>query len=129
MIKDERLLEDAYDDRDGVTAAFNLNLLNRLNRELGGNFDLTSFRHRAIWNRPESRIEMHLESMRNQRVYIEAANLQLHFTTSETIHTESSYKFTDERVCNLVDDAGFAVEQTWTDERQWYAVTLARIRE
>jgi hypothetical protein len=87
----------AYDDKDGVTAAFNLNILHRLNRELGANFDTGCFRHRARWNRVESRIEMHLESTRDQCVNIPAAQLSVQFAAFETIHTENSYKFTRKR--------------------------------
>ncbi len=125
MVKDEATLVRAYDDQDGVTAAFNLNILHRLNRELGANFDTASFRHRARWNRGESRIEMHLESTRAQRVRIPAAQLSVQFAVSETIHTESSYKFTQKTLGALLDDAGFTIEQTWTDPRKWYALTLA----
>jgi dimethylhistidine N-methyltransferase len=128
MVKDETTLVRAYDDRDGVTAAFNLNILHRLNKELGANFDLGCFRHRALWNRVESRIEMHLESTRNQCVHIPAAQLSVEFAAFETIHTESSYKFTRKTLGTLLEDAGFAIEQTWTDPRQWYAVTLAGLR-
>ena len=125
LVKDEATLVRAYDDREGVTAAFNLNLLNRLNRELGANFDTGSFRHRALWNRVESRIEMHLESTRDQCVDIPAAELSVDFAAFETIHTESSYKFTPKTLRALLDDAGFKIEHTWTDPRQWYALTLA----
>jgi dimethylhistidine N-methyltransferase len=125
MVKDVATLVRAYDDRDGVTAAFNLNILHRLNRELGANFDTSCFRHRARWNRRESRIEMHLESTRNQCVDIPAAELTIQFAASETIHTESSYKFTQKTLGALLDDAGFTIKQTWTDPRQWYALTLA----
>jgi L-histidine Nalpha-methyltransferase len=128
MVKDEPTLVRAYDDKDGVTAAFNLNILRRLNRELGANFDTGCFRHRARWNRAESRIEMHLESTRDQWVTIPAADLSLEFAAFETIHTESSYKFTRETLRALLHDAGFTVEQTWTDPRQWYALTLAGLR-
>jgi L-histidine N-alpha-methyltransferase len=128
MVKDETTLVRAYDDKDGVTAAFNLNILHRLNRELGANFDTGCFRHRARWNRVESRIEMHLESTRNQWVDIPAAHLSLEFAAFETIHTENSYKFTRETLRALLNDAGFTVEQTWTDPRQWYALTLAGLR-
>jgi L-histidine N-alpha-methyltransferase len=127
LVKDEATLVAAYDDKDGVTAAFNLNILHRLNRELGADFDPANFRHRAVWNRAESRIEMHLESTRDQRVRIASAQLELHFAKSETIHTENSYKFTQEAIRSLLEDAGFDVEQSWTDDRGWYAVTLARI--
>lgn len=128
MVKDERTLVRAYDDRDGVTAAFNLNILHRLNRELGANFDVGCFRHRALWNRVESRIEMHLESTRDQGVKIPAAQLTVEFAAFETIHTESSYKFTRKTLAALLNDAGFTIEQTWTDPRQWYALTLAGVR-
>jgi dimethylhistidine N-methyltransferase len=128
MVKDEGTLVRAYDDRDGVTAAFNLNILHRLNRELGANFDTGCFRHRARWNRVESRIEMHLESTRNQYVNIPAAQLSIEFAALETIHTESSYKFTQKTLGALLEDAGFTIGQTWTDPRQWYALTLASPR-
>jgi dimethylhistidine N-methyltransferase len=127
MVKDEPTLVAAYDDADGVTAEFNLNILGRLNRELGADFDPANFRHRALWNHAESRMEMHLESTRDHRVCIAAAQLYLHFAKGETIHTENSYKFTYQAIRSLLEDAGFDVEQTWMDERGWYAVTLARI--
>ena len=126
MVKDERTLVRAYDDDVGVTAAFNLNILHRLNRELGANFDTDCFRHRVCGNRVESRIEMHLESTRDQWVNIPAAELSVRFAAFETIHTENSYKFTRKTLAALLDDAGFTVEQTWTDPQQWYALTLAR---
>jgi L-histidine N-alpha-methyltransferase len=127
MVKDEATLVRAYDDKDGVTAAFNLNILHRLNRELGANFDTRSFRHQARWNELESRIEMHLESTRDQCVDIPAAQLSVQFAASETIHTENSYKFTEKALGTLLDDAGFTIEQTWTDPRRWYALTLASL--
>jgi L-histidine N-alpha-methyltransferase len=125
MVKDEATLVRAYDDKAGITAAFNLNILHRLNRELGANFDTGCFRHRARWNRAKSRIEMHLESTRDQCVNIPAAQLMIQFAAFETIHTENSYKFTRNTLGALLDDAGFTIEQTWTDPRQWYALTLA----
>jgi L-histidine Nalpha-methyltransferase len=128
MVKDEATLIRAYDDSDGVTAAFNLNILHRLNSELGANFDTGCFRHRARWNRVESRIEMHLESTREQQVDIRDAELSIQFAESETIHTESSYKFTREALGALLDDAGFTIKQTWTDPRHWYALTLASLQ-
>jgi len=128
MVKDVATLVRAYDDRDGVTAEFNLNILHRLNRELGANFDTNCFRHRARWNRVQSRIEMHLESTCDQCVDIPAAELSIQFTASETIHTESSYKFTHETLGALLEDAGFTIKQTWTDPLRWYALTLAGLR-
>jgi L-histidine Nalpha-methyltransferase len=129
MVKDEATLVRAYDDKAGVTAAFNLNILHRLNRELGADFDTGCFRHRARWNRGKSRMEMHLESARDQHVYIAAARLAVQFAAFETIHTENSYKFTWNTLRALLDDSGFAIEQTWTDPRQWYALTLVGLRE
>jgi L-histidine N-alpha-methyltransferase len=127
-VKDEPTLIAAYDDKDGVTAEFNLNMLHRLNRELDADFDPRRFRHRALWNPVQSRIEMHLESTRDQSVRIAAANLDVDFAKGERIHTENSYKFTDASIRVLLRDAGFEAEQTWTDERGWYSVTLARTR-
>jgi L-histidine Nalpha-methyltransferase len=126
MVKDEPTLVAAYDDREGVTAEFNLNMLHRLNRELEADFNPARFRHRVLWNSVQSRIEMHLESTRDQRVRIGAAELDLYFEEGECIHTENSYKFTDSTLRTLLRDGGFEAEQTWTDERGWYSVTLAR---
>ena len=120
------MLVAAYDDPDGVTAAFNLNVLHRLNKELGANFDSAGFRHCVRWNRIESRIEMHIESLCDQRVQIPPAGLDLHFGDGETIHTENSYKFTDKTLGVLLSDSGFEVECAWKDERHWYALTLSR---
>jgi dimethylhistidine N-methyltransferase len=128
MVKDETTLVQAYDDGGGVTAAFNLNILHRLNRELGANFDTGCFRHRARWNGAESRIEMHLESTEDQFVSIPGAQLSVQFEALETIHTESSYKFTRETLGALLDDAGFTITQIWTDSARWYALTLAGLQ-
>jgi dimethylhistidine N-methyltransferase len=128
MVKDEPTLVAAYDDRDGVTAEFNLNMLHRLNRELGADFAPARFRHRVLWSPVQSRIEMHLESTCDQHVRIAAAHLDVYFAKGERIHTENSYKFTDDTIRVLLKDAGFEAEHTWTDERGWYSVALARIR-
>jgi dimethylhistidine N-methyltransferase len=127
MVKEESILVPAYDDRGGVTAEFNLNLLHRLNRELDADFNPAKFRHRAVWNSAQSRIEMHLESTRNQCIHIAAAQLDVYFKKGERIHTENSYKFTDALVRLLLEGSGFLVEQTWMDERKWYSITLARL--
>jgi len=126
--KDEPTLLAAYDDAAGVTARFNLNLLTRLNRELGADFDLESFAHRAIWNRVESRIEMHLESLIEQRVKLAALDLEAVFAAGERIHTENSYKYAPGQAESMLATAGFDPESTWTDERGWFAVCLARAR-
>jgi len=124
MVKDELTLLAAYDDTEGITAEFNLNILHRINRELGANFDSTRFRHRALWNQIESRIEMHLESTQEQNVRVEDADLDLHFMRFETVHTENSYKFTDRSLRRLLNDSGFGVGEAWQDCRGWYNLTL-----
>jgi len=113
----------AYDDAAGVTAAFNLNVLTRLNRELGADFDLTAFAHRARWNARCSRIEMHLESLVTQTVHI--AGRSIPFAARETIHTENSYKFTHAALDALLTGACFTATKTFTDVAQTFAVTLA----
>jgi dimethylhistidine N-methyltransferase len=123
--KDPAPLLAAYDDSAGVTAAFNKNLLVRINRELGGHFDLASFRHVARWNDAESRIEMHLESERAQRVEIDALGLSVRFARGETIHTESSIKYDRARVERILAAGGFRRRQTWTDPQGLVAVHLA----
>jgi L-histidine N-alpha-methyltransferase len=124
--KDERTLLAAYDDAAGITARFNLNLLARLNRELAADFDLETFAHRAVWNPTESRIEMHLESLIAQRVQLPSLDLELSFTAGERIHTENSYKYAPGQAESILRKAGFIAESTWTDERDWFAVCLAR---
>jgi len=125
MVKDPRLLLAAYDDAAGVTARFNMNMLERLNRELDANFNPQLFRHQARWNEQQSRIEMHLESLLSQRVSVSALDLQVRFKLGETIHTENSYKFTDQRVGGLLKRAGFRLRQQWSDTKGWFTVYLA----
>jgi L-histidine N-alpha-methyltransferase len=119
----------AYDDAAGVTAGFNLNVLTRLNRDLGADFDAESFRHRARWNAAESRIEMHLESLVAQRVHIPAnfsgPAFAVELAAGETIHTENSYKFTRSAVDALLSAASFSMVKVWEDPRHLFAVTLA----
>jgi dimethylhistidine N-methyltransferase len=126
QVKDEATLLAAYDDAAGVTADFNLNLLTRLNRELGAEFYLESFEHRAVWNEGESRIEMHLESRVAQTVSLPALNLEVEFGEGETIHTENSYKYRPGQAEASLAEAGFAAAESWTDERGWFSVCLAR---
>ncbi|MEM8931003.1 MAG: L-histidine N(alpha)-methyltransferase [Acidobacteriota bacterium] len=118
--KDTETLERAYDDAQGVTADFNRNLLVRLNRELDGNFDLDRWSHRAIYNRQDGRIEMHLVSQGDQRVQI--AGESFDFTDGETICTEHSNKYRLDDFRAMAESAGWRVEQVWTDERQWFSV-------
>jgi dimethylhistidine N-methyltransferase len=127
LAKDIRTLLAAYDDTAGVTAAFNLNLLARLNRELGADFDLEAFAHRARWNGQESRIEIHLVSLSKQRVRLSALDLEVEFAEGETIHTENSYKYTPGQAEAMLTAAGFAPVETWTDARKWFVVCLGRV--
>jgi L-histidine Nalpha-methyltransferase len=115
----------AYDDSKGVTAAFNKNILTRINRELGGAFDLERFRHVARWNQGASRIEMHLESTVKQVVRIEALQMSVPFEAGETIHTESSMKYDVPHVRRLLEAAGFKLEETFYDPERRFGVHLA----
>jgi L-histidine N-alpha-methyltransferase len=101
-------------------------LLQRLNEELSADFDLDAFRHFVRWDPIESRIEMHLESTCHQTVQVLAAGLELEFEEGETIHTESSYKFTDGTLHGLLSESGFEVEAIWKNTSHWYALTLSR---
>lgn len=118
--KDARLLVEAYNDFAGVTAAFNLNLLARANRELGADFDLAAFRHEAIYDPLRGRIEMHLVSVREHTV--ELLGERFHFRAGERIHTENSYKYSIEQFSELARVAGWRVSRFWTDARCWFAV-------
>ncbi len=116
-------LTAAYDDAAGVTAEFNRNILARLNRDLGADFDLACFAHRARWNAAESRMEMHLESLCDQAVHIEGKTI--HFVPGETIHTENSYKFTERSLRTLLDSAGFGSPRWFHDPGHLFGVALA----
>ena len=129
LVKPERELLLAYDDPLGVTAAFNLNLLERINRELGGDFELSAFGHEAVWNADESRIEMHLVARTQQTIHIEAANLTFTMEAGEQIWTESSYKYRPDDVRRLVEPAGFRVASQWIDADDGFALTLAEAVE
>ncbi len=128
QVKPVEILLAAYDDAAGVTAAFNLNVLHRINAELDADFYLPAFAHEARWNSRESRIEMHLRSTAQQRVTLAALDLTVAFEAGETIHTENSYKFTDEQVRRMLGDAGFAAPVEWKDEQSWFGVYLAAAR-
>ncbi len=118
--KDKAVLEAAYNDTAGITAAFNLNLLVRLNREFGADFEIDAFEHVAFYNESAGRIEMHLRARSAQQVRI--AKHVFRFRQGETIHTENSHKFTLAGFRDLAGRAGFAVEQVWTDENDWFSI-------
>jgi dimethylhistidine N-methyltransferase len=124
LVKPEPELLLAYADPLGVTAAFNLNLLLRINRELGGTFEVRRFEHQARWNGAASRVEMHLASTVRQNVRIAAAGLEIGFERGETIWTESSYKFEAGDVPSMGERAGFAVLRQWVDRDAGFALTL-----
>lgn len=124
LVKKQETLLAAYNDAAGVTAAFNCNLLTRLNRELDADFNPESFTHRAVWNTAKSRIEMHLVSGTVQRVRLAALDLTVRFDAGETIHTENSYKYAPGQAEAMLAQAGFDAAQCWTDERGWFAVCL-----
>lgn len=117
--KDVRVLEAAYNDSKGITAAFNKNILSRLNRELNTDFDVDQFRHRAFYNHKKGRIEMHLESLRDQKVQINGQ--QAFFEKGEAIHTENSYKYTIQEFEKLTGE-NFSRIKTWTDSRDYFSV-------
>src|SRR5712671_1849828 len=118
--KDERLLYEAYNDSAGVTGRFNLNVLHRINRELGGNFDISGFIHRAIYNRERHRIEMHLIARKAQTVRVLGRSFS--FRPGESIHTESSYKYSPDRFTALARGSGWTVRQSWTDAAGMFSV-------
>jgi len=120
LVKDPQVLQRAYNDAAGVTAEFNLNLLARINRELGAKFDLAAFEHHAFFNRERSRIEMHLASLKRQRVKVAGACID--FRAGETIHTENSYKYSIETFGALARGAGWTPVSTWTDSGDRFAV-------
>jgi dimethylhistidine N-methyltransferase len=123
--KDEAVLEAAYDDPEGITARFNLNLLHRANRELGADFNLDAFRHLAFYDEREGRIEMHLESGRAQTVHVDG--LAFAFARGETIHTENSYKYEVGEFLALAGEAGFRPLRTWTDPQDLFSVHYLRV--
>jgi len=124
LVKPEEDLRLAYDDPLGVTAAFNRNLLVRINRELRGTFDLDAFAHRVVWNRDVQRIEMHLESLASQTVRIEAGDTTVTFARGERIWTESSYKYEPEQIEDMGLRAGFAMTEQWIERNAGFALTL-----
>ena len=122
--KDRDILVPAYDDAAGVTARFNLNLLARINRELGGRFDLTRFRHRAVYDEVDGRIEMYLVSTTAQRVTIEGLDLEVAFTGGEAIHTENSYKYSPGEIESLAEQSSLRTEAQWFDAGRRFSLNL-----
>jgi dimethylhistidine N-methyltransferase len=125
--KDAAMLNAAYNDRRGITAEFNLNLLRRVNRELAGDFDLANFRHAAFYNAERGRVEMHLISRRRQKVRV--AGEYFEFAAGERIHTENSYKYTIEEFQSLAQRGGFCPTRVWTDARQLFSLHFLTVRD
>ena len=124
LIKDKEILENAYDDSQGITAKFNLNVLQRINQELDGDFDLEKFAHVAQYNDNENRIEMYLRSLEKQTVQIPKANFSLTFEENELIHTEHSHKYSISEIPKLFEKTGFSINKIWQDENNHYAMVL-----
>jgi dimethylhistidine N-methyltransferase len=128
LVKDREVLERAYNDSAGVTARFNLNLLRRINRDLGGEFDLKSFRHDAIYNEKKSRVEMYLVSKEEQDVRIDALGTRFHFDRGERIHTENSHKFSPWSIRDLACRVGLDIVQRWSDDHEYFSLTMFKVR-
>jgi L-histidine N-alpha-methyltransferase len=126
--KNPKILEAAYDDAQGVTARFNLNLLERINRELGGQFDLDRFQHQARYRSDLRRVEMHLVSLEDQEVAITGAGLTIRLAEGESIHSENSHKYTPEMLEELAERSGFEQEAAWTDNQGRFRVQRWRLR-
>ncbi len=122
--KEKNLLLKAYNDAQDVTAQFNLNLLSRINRELGGEFDLDKFMHQAVYNEEKNRIEMYLISTCEQEIYIADLNSCYHFNKNERIHTENSHKFSLKDIDNVADQVGMTVFNQWFDSKKYFNLTL-----
>jgi len=125
LVKDKAILERAYDDTQGTTAKFNLNILSRINNELDADFNLNNFNHVAKYNEKDQRIEMYLKSSVNQSVIISKANMSLTLREGELIHTEHSHKYTLNQIHELMKNTGFNLEKIWTDKNKHYALVLS----
>src|SRR5208283_2389477 len=125
--KSSKILLPGYNDSQNVTASFSKNILARLNRELEADFDLERFRHVALWNRQDSRMEIYLESTSAQSVFVPALDMDLSFEAGERIHTENSYKYSEAMIESILRQSGFTLEGTWCDRKKWFGVHLARV--
>ena len=126
-MKDKRTLEAAYNDADGVTARFNLNLLARINREMNADFDLSKFKHEAVLNKPEGRIELTIRSLEEQHVHISDLDLDIAFQKGERIHTENSHKYRPDDIDRLCQTAGLDLEKQWLDTQRRFSLNLFSI--
>ena len=124
LVKNKETLENAYDDSQGITAKFNLNVLSRINDELDADFDLDNFQHVAKYNEKDQRIEMYLKSLANQSIIISKANLSLKMTQGELIHTEHSHKYTLTQIEDVMNQTDFKIKEIWLDETENYSLSL-----
>jgi len=124
LVKDKTVLRQAYDDSQGITAQFNLNVLSRINSELGGNFDISKFVHHAVYNENQNKIEMYLRSLAKQTVEIPNANLMLEIDEGELIHTEDSHKYTISQIKQMFEITGYQIEAMWNDDNRYYSLVL-----
>ncbi len=124
LVKDNNILESAYDDSQGITSKFNLNVLSRINDELDANFNIDNFSHYSLYNETEQRIEMNLRSLVSQSVIIGKSNLSLNFNQDELIHTEYSHKYHISQIEKLLIDVGFEIKNMWLDDKKYFSLTL-----
>ena len=124
--KNSQILHDAYNDSQNVTAKFNLNILQRINTELDGNFSLDDFEHHAIYDEQNGRIEMYLRSLCNQKVEIPKADISVSFSKDELIHTENSHKFSASQIESILKDSNLEKLEIWFDSRNYFALILAK---
>ena len=124
LVKNNHILESAYNDSQGITSEFNLNVLSRINDELDADFNLDNFVHHAVYNEKDQRIEMYLKSLSPQSIVISKSNLELKLVKDELIHTEYSHKFNLSQIHDLLDDVGFELKHTWLDEKKYFSLTL-----
>ena len=124
LVKDKTILEAAYDDSQGITAKFNLNVLSRINDELDADFNINNFSHYSIYNETDQRIEMNLKSLVSQSVIIAKSNLSLNFNKDELIHTEYSHKYHASQIKKLLTDVGFTIKNIWLDDKKYFSLTL-----
>ena len=124
LTKDETVLEKAYNDSQGITAQFNLNVLSRINSELGGNFDTSKFVHHAVYNEKQNKIELYLRSLSKQTVEIPNADLMLEIDEDELIHTENSHKYTISQIKQMFTITGYQIKDMWNDDNRYYSLVL-----
>ena len=124
LVKDKNILESAYNDSQGTTAKFNLNVLSRINDELDADFNIENFSHYSIYDEHNQRIEMNLKSLVSQSVIIAKSNLSLNLEKDELIHTEYSHKYNISQIKKILSDVGFEINNMWLDDKNYFSLTL-----